>query len=55
MELDGDDRNRLIIEAVKGAEKPSLPGAEALKYFNQVKQEIEEIIKKGGIVDLPPH
>ena len=52
MPLDGDDMNRLTIEAVQGKDKPSIPGAEAAKFFATVKKQIADL-KEKGIMPMP--
>lgn len=52
MALDGDEMNRLAIEAAAGKEKPSIPGEEAAKFFSAVKKQIDEL-KAQGIMPMP--
>lgn len=52
MALDGDDMNRLTIEATQGKDKPSIPGDEAAKFFAAVKKQIADL-KKQGIMPTP--
>lgn len=52
MPLDGDDLNRLAIEAAQDKDAPSIPGEEAAKFFAAVKKQIAEI-KKKGITPMP--
>ena len=52
MTLDGDDMNRLAIEAGQGKDKPSIPGAEAAKFFATVKKQIADL-KAKSIMPMP--
>ena len=52
MPLDGDDMNRLAIEAGQGKDKPSIPSAEAAKFFATVKKQIADL-KAKSIMPMP--
>lgn len=52
MPLDGDDLNRLAIEAAQGKDAPSIPGDEAAEFFDAVKKQIADA-KKNGLLPIP--
>lgn len=52
MALDGDDMNRLAIEAEQGKDKPSIPGDEAATFFAAVKKQIADL-KAKGMMPMP--
>lgn len=42
-----DEMHQLLRDAVNGKEQPSLPGKEALQYFQAIRQEVAEMMAKG--------
>ena len=52
MALDGDDMNRLIIEAAAGKEVPSIPGDEAKAFFEKMKKQAADIKAAGQSIDM---
>jgi hypothetical protein len=52
MALDGDDMNRLIIEAAAGKDAPSIPGDDAKAFFDKMKKQVAEIKAAGNSVDM---
>lgn len=51
--MDTDDINRMIVEIMTGKER-TLKTPEAQIMWDQLKKECDEIVAKGGIVDVAP-
>lgn len=51
MSLHADEIERLTLDATL-SRAPSIEGDEARQYYDEVKAEIEEIIKQGLIVEI---
>lgn len=51
MSLDADEIERLTLEATL-RRAPSIEGDEARQYYDKVKEEIEEIMRQGLIVNI---
>lgn len=55
MPLDGDDMNRLMIDAVMGKDAPSIPGPEAQAFFDKVKKQVDDGKDEGLAPDMLPN
>ena len=52
--LTAEQLNTLTIDATLGREKPSVPGEEAAKIFEELKKQVASIEKSGMMVDFLP-
>lgn len=52
MGINSEQANQIIVDMMTG-KPPSVTGAEADAFRERAKKEIEEIEKKGGIVQMP--
>jgi len=52
MPLDTDQMNQLLYDAMSGKDKPSIPGPEALDFFDAVKKDANDL-KAKGLMPIP--
>lgn len=49
MAISTEESNRMIVEATMGKEKTSVRGEEAARYYEGLKAEIRDMLKKGAM------
>lgn len=52
MPLDTDQMNQLMYDAMSGKDKPSIPGTDALAFFDAVKKQASDL-KASGVMPMP--
>jgi hypothetical protein len=51
--LDGDTRERILIEVSLGVKAPAHESAEAREFRRKITREVEAIVEQGGGIDVP--